>query len=239
MYALPGYWNFYEWQPGLSGWQDPPNSAESPLQLFYLLALRRMEKLCTYLKLDAPGLSEEISAVKAGLEDFWDEETGAYASYIRHGEKTHYAQLVQALALYTGGCPENRRAELCRKLLADELVPVSLAYSIFKYEALLQQSRSYGEEVFRQIADRWGNMLYRGATTFWETDEGAGDFARAGSLCHGWSGIPAYLFGAYILSVRPEQPGLWKAMEEEACMYYAQGNLLTPQGEMTIIRQKK
>ena len=239
MYALPGYWNFYEWRPGLSGWQDPPDSAESPLQLFYLLALRRMEKLCTYLKLDAPGLSEEISAVKAGLEDFWDEETGAYASYIRHGEKTHYAQLVQALALYTGGCPENRRAELCRKLLADELVPVSLAYSIFKYEALLQQSRSFAEEVFRQIADRWGSMLYRGATTFWETDEGAGDFARAGSLCHGWSGIPAYLFGAYILSVRPEQPGLWKAVEEEPCMYYAQGNLLTPQGEMTVIRHKQ
>ena len=82
-------------------------------------------------------------------------------------------------------------------------------------------------------------MLYQGATTFWETDEGAGDFGRAGSLCHGWSGIPAYLFGAYILSVRPEEPGLWKAWDEDACMYYAEGKLLTPTGEMTVIRQKK
>ena len=239
MYALPGYWNFYEWQPGLSGWQDPPNSAESPLQLFYLLALQRMEKLCGYLGLATPGLGEEISAVTAGLEDFWSEEEGAYASYIRHGEKSHYAQLVQALVLYTDSCPEARQQELCRKLLDDELVPVSLAYSIFKYEALLQQSRDYAEEVFGQIADRWGNMLYQGATTFWETDGGARDFGWAGSLCHGWSGIPAYLFGAYILSVRPEQPGVWKEMNEEACMYFAQGKLLTPQGEMTVIRQKK
>ena len=238
MYALPGYWNFYEWRPGLSGNSEPPVSAESPLQLFYLLALQRMEKLCAYLNLETPGLAEETHKVTAGLEDFWSEEEGAYASFIRYGEKSHYAQLVQALALYTGACPENRRDELCRKLLNEKLVPVSLAYSIFKYEALLQQSRSFAEEVFRQIADRWGSMLYRGATTFWETDEGAADFARAGSLCHGWSGIPAYLFGAYILSVRPEQPGLWKAVEEEPCMYYAQGNLLTPQGEMTVIRQK-
>ena len=239
MYALPGYWNFYEWRPGLSGWQEPPVSAESPLQLFYLLALQRMEKLCGYLGVTTPGLSEEISAVTLGLEDFWSEQEGAYASYIRDGEKSHYAQLVQALVLYTDSCPETRRQELCRKLLEDDFVPVSLAYSIFKYEALLQQSRDYAEEVFRQIEDRWGKMLYQGATTFWETDEGARDFSWAGSLCHGWSGIPAYLFGAYILSVRPEQPGVWKEMNEEACMYFAQGKLLTPQGEITVTRRKK
>ena len=239
MYALPGYWNFYEWRPGLSGGSEPPVSAECPLQLFYLLALQRMEKLCGYLDLEPAGLSDEIGKVIAGLEDYWDEEAGAYASFIRDGEKSHYAQLVQALALYTAAAPEERQQELCRKLLADELVPVSLAYSIFKYEALLMQSRENGEEVFRQIADRWGSMLFRGATTFWETDEGARDFGNAGSLCHGWSGIPAYLFGAYILSVRPEQPGIWKEQAEAACMYYAQGTLLTPQGEMTVIRQKK
>ena len=238
MYGLPGYWNFYEWRPMLSGWLDMPGPAESPLQMFYLLALQRMEKLCGYLELETPGLVEEIEAVSAGLEDFWDEETGAYATYLYEGKKVHYAQLVQSLALYTDACPEERKGELCRKLLANELEPISLAYSIFKYEALLIQSRGYAEDVFRQVADRWGNMLYRGATTFWETDEGACDFSWAGSLCHGWSGIPAYLFGAYILSVRPEQPGVWKAQEEEPCMYFAQGKLLTPQGEMTVIRRK-
>ena len=239
MHGLPGYWNFYEWRPMLSGWLDMPDAAESPLQLFYLLALQRMEKLCGYLELETSGLAEEIEAVAAGLEDFWDEETGAYATYIHQEKKIHYAQLVQALVLYTDCCPRERQGELCRKLLENELEPISLAYSIFKYEALLLQSRDYAEEVFRQIADRWGHMLYQGATTFWETDEGAKDFGWAGSLCHGWSGIPAYLFGAYILSVRPEEPGLWKAWDEDACMYYAEGKLLTPTGEMTVIRQKK
>ena len=197
-----------------------------------------MEKLCAYLKLDAPGLAEEIGEVSAGLEDFWDEETGAYATYIHQEKKIHYAQLVQALVLYTDVCPKERQGELCRKLLENELEPISLAYSIFKYEALLLQSRDHAEEVFRQIADRWGNMLYHGATTFWETDEGAKDFGWAGSLCHGWSGIPAYLFGAYILSVRPEAPGQWVVREEPAVMYFAEGTLHTPQGQINITRRK-
>ena len=240
MHNYPGYWNFYEWRPLLEGlMHNSGESVDSPLQLFYLLALQRMEKLCGYLGLEAPGLREEIAAVTAGLENFWDESAGAYASFILGGEKVQYAQLVQSLALYTGACPQQRREILCRKLLADELVPVSLAYSIFKYEALLRQSRDYAQEVFRQIAQRWGNMLYQGATTFWETDEGADDFGWAGSLCHGWSGIPTYLFGAYILSVRPEEPGVWKVQEEDPCMYYAEGTLYPPQGEtMTVCRKK-
>lgn len=40
-------------------------------------------------------------------------------------------------------------------------------------------------------------MLKRGADTFWETDKGADDFSRAGSLCHGWSAVPVYMFGKY------------------------------------------
>ena len=239
MHNYPGYWNFYEWRPLLEGlMHNSGESVDSPLQLFYLLALQRMEKLCAYLNLDAPGLREEIVAVTEGLENFWDEDAGAYASFIIDGKKVQYAQLVQSLALYTGACPETRREILSRKLLADELVPVSLAYSIFKYEALLQQSRDYAEEVFRQIAQRWGDMLYQGATTFWETDVGADDFGWAGSLCHGWSGIPNYLFGAYILGVRPEEPGVWKVQEEEPCMYYAEGKLYPPQGEMTVVCRK-
>lgn len=239
MHNYPGYWNFYEWRPLLEGlMHNSGESVDSPLQLFYLLALQRMEKLCGYLGLEAPGLREEIVAVTEGLENFWDEDAGAYASFIIDGKKVQYAQLVQSLALYTSACPETRREILSWKLLADELVPVSLAYSIFKYEALLQQSRDYAEEVFRQIAQRWGDMLYQGATTFWETDVGADDFGWAGSLCHGWSGIPTYLFGAYILGVRPEEPGVWKVQEEEPCLYYAEGKLYPPQGEMTVVRRK-
>ena len=50
-------------------------------------------------------------------------------------------------------------------------------------------------------------MLYAGATSFWETTNGASDFGFAGSLCHGWSAVPIYIFWRYMLGVYPKVPG--------------------------------
>ena len=57
------------------------------------------------------------------------------------------------------------------------------------------------------MARDWGHMLQHGATTFWETLKGAWDFDRAGSLCHGWSAIPLYLYFASALGLKPLAPG--------------------------------
>ena len=40
-------------------------------------------------------------------------------------------------------------------------------------------------------------MLFKGATSFWETQRGPWDFSDAGSLCHGWATIPIYIFHKY------------------------------------------
>ena len=37
-------------------------------------------------------------------------------------------------------------------------------------------------------------MLDDGSTTVWETLEGAEAFHNAGSLCHGWSAVPIYVY---------------------------------------------
>ena len=67
------------------------------------------------------------------------------------------------------------------------------------YDVLLQSEELYKEYVKRDIEKVWGDMLFAGATTFWETDEGESDFHNAGSLCHGWSAVPLYLYGKYDL----------------------------------------
>jgi len=234
------YWNFYEWRPLLDGGQisrngEIPESAEGCLQLYYILALQSLAKIYGYLGINDEKLVKEISCMQAGMEAFWNEEEGAYASFIRDGEQVQYAELVQALALITETCPSVRREALAEKLFAKKFVPISLAYSIFKYEALLMQPDKFAEAVFDEIAERWGAMVFQGATCFWETDEGAKDFDRAGSLCHGWSGIPAYLYGKYILGVRPEAPGVWKAYQPvKTRIGKAEGVLVTPNGELKI-----
>ena len=206
------YWNFYEWQPLLDGYteKDDP-SADAGLQLFGLLALERLRALREMLGMPPVESERKLEAqLREGLEQFWDETEQAYASFIRGGKRVQYAELIQSLALYTQACPAQRQSALREKLLAGGLVPVTLSYSLFKYEALLQDER-YTQRVFDEVARRWGDMLFAGATTFWEVDEGEAAFDRAGSLCHGWSAIPMYLYGAYGLGVRPQSPGVWTA----------------------------
>ena len=75
-------------------------------------------------------------------------------------------------------------------------MPVTISYSIFKYTALMTDPQNH-EWVMDDVAEIWGNMLFNGATTFWETAKGASDFHNAGSLCHGWSAVPLHLYHKY------------------------------------------
>ncbi len=235
------YWNFYEWRPLLDGTpiekEEPSElSCEAVLQLFYILALQRTQKIHSYLKLGDIPYAADLKQAIDGMEEYWSEKDGAYASFIRNGKKVQYAELTQALALYAGVCPKERRAALRELLASGTLEPVSLSSSVFKYDALLQNGYKYGPQVLDEIASRWGNMLFNGATTVWETDLGAEDFDRAGSLCHAWSSIPVYIYGAYVLGVRPEEPGAWVQQRPiPSSVLRARGTLYPPGGSLDIV----
>ncbi len=207
----PTYWNFYEWQDMLSGDANFGKPVpEAGLQFFYILALQRVQKLYVYIgKGGNVWVNETLKAMTEGAEAYWDNENKAYASYIVDGMHIQYAELIQSLALYAGIVTEERQARLRERLYNNEFVTVTLSYSLFKYEALLQDP-AYAEKVFDEIAERWGRMLYANATTFWEVDEGAEAFDRAGSLCHGWSAIPYYLYGAYGAGIKATGCGKWE-----------------------------
>ena len=145
------------------------------------------------LGLDHRHFDELRERVNLAAENFWDEEHGTYASYIVDGEKSHYCELTNSLLLYCGAVPENRRQRVISALKSGELTPVTLSHSIFKYDALLSEHENVNY-VLKDIEEKWGGMLMNGATTFWETIEGQSAFGNAGSLCHGWSAIPAYIY---------------------------------------------
>ena len=84
-------------------------------------------------------------------------------------------------------------------MLFGHMIPCTLSASIYEYDVLLQMGDTYREYVRKEVEEVWGKMLYAGATTFWETDLGDKDFHNAGSLCHGWSAVPIYLYGRYNL----------------------------------------
>jgi hypothetical protein len=141
------------------------------------------------------------------MSAFWNESSGAFCSYLYEGEQRHYCELSQAILVCAGVADKRQQAIVLQKLAypTGEWIPTTLSCSIYKYEALMQMPETYGRLVIDQIGQIWGKMLFAGATSFWETEQGAWDFDNAGSLCHGWSSIPIYIYYRYVLGISAHQ----------------------------------
>lgn len=240
-YTHKEHWNFYEWQPYLEGYQTHPLDTEpvrfdAPLQCFVVLALARLADLCDAL--GAPGaagyraMADEMRAATHAL--FWDEQQGGYYSFANSKDRWQFAQLTQALAVCADVCGEDLIDRVLPHLTGGGMVPVTLSYSVFQFDALMRRPETYAKWVFDHIADDWGHMLYREATTFWETLVGAPDFDNAGSLCHGWSAVPVYVYFAYGLGVTPTAPGFaeYRVAPVDSGLYELSGRLLTADGRL-------
>lgn len=217
------YWNFYEWQEGLAGKCGAEKSADqqaydAPLMAFVSMGLEQMCYICD--RLGHPEASARYAAarreINAALNTyFWQPEKGYYATSLQDGVLTHACELTQSLAVCCGAVPRARLEQVLATLtgnMGPDFYPVTLSHSIFKYEALLRLPAQYARFVFDQVADIFGAMLYKDATTFWETSDGASAFSNAGSLCHAWSAIPAYLYLRYIADSRGEGGALPAAL---------------------------
>lgn len=202
-YTDKKYWNFYEWQSGLNGriyeGRTEP-TYDAPLCAFVSMGFQSMEKI--YRALGADSKADEYRMLWQKLNQdshtlFWNGH--CYDTYctINGGEKYHQAELTQALMICSGACPKEYQDDLCALLMANnDLFPITLSYNIFKYNAILSDPHNI-DWVMDNIAKVWGNMLFNGATTFYETEKGHWDFHNAGSLCHGWAAIPIYYYHKY------------------------------------------
>lgn len=196
------YWNFYEWKEGLSGGEryTKENAPfELPLNAIVSDAFYCFAKLC---ELISPEFSAHYNELHQGLntaihQNFYDEHRNVYITRLGDDENSPLHVLTQALALYVGVVPNENQKMVIQNMLKKDMIPSTLSSSIYKYDVLLREGDTYREFVKKEIEKRWGNMLFSGATTFWETDEGHVDFNNAGSLCHGWSAVPIYLYATY------------------------------------------
>jgi hypothetical protein len=212
------YWNFYEWQDGLSGSisgsvDDDNVTYDAPLNAFVSFGLRSLSDMLCILGMESD--AAYYNAVRMKLNSainsvFWNADKGVYASYLRHGEIFHYCELTQSLIVYADICASPQLDSVLEALAGDSLTNVTISHSIFKYDALMRNPIKYARFVFSHIAEKWGYMLYNNATTFWETIAGAPDFGNAGSLCHGWSAIPVYFYFKYALGSTGEITGLYE-----------------------------
>ena len=75
----------------------------------------------------------------------------------------------------------------------ETLIPATLSMLGFVYDALLTQKENE-QFILNDIRNKYSYMLEKGATTFWETIDGAFSADSPQSLCHGWSAIPVYYY---------------------------------------------
>ncbi len=184
------YWNFYEWSKASHNDHEIGRKADEPyykqydliLNCMFVYACRLYQGLFgNYVTL--PNMEGMVDTIR---ETFYNSDKGFYR-LSTNGE--HYSQLGNSFAILVGLGDR----DMAQRVICDEnLIPVTLSMNTFYYDALLSVDEDFGSFVIEDIRKKYSKMLEEGATTFWETELGWKDFDGAGSLCHGWSAIPAY-----------------------------------------------
>jgi len=243
----PGDWVFIDWAP---------IEKEGEVSFEQLLLSRGLEAVAQSAALAGDGeyaakcyrLSEQIK--EEIFETFWSDEKNA----LLHGRKdgvlseivTRYANM---FAILFGYCDDTMKGKMRdHVILNDSILPITTPYMKF-YELASLCEVGEKEKALDFVRDYWGGMLKLGATTIWEaydpSQSGDEHYAMYGrpfgkSLCHAWGANPVYLFGKYLLGVKPTSPGYktWLVEPSLAGLEWIKGKVPTPDGVIEVFMDK-
>lgn len=206
-YGEGGFWNFYEWMPGLDGkFNEDERHIEAPLNAMLSIALQNLAVIA-----DKLGRSSDAARFRASADElnsaiaqyFFDPKVGLFLSF-RDRRVDEYSVLTNSLCLLCGAMDKTGADKtailsiLSSNDAADTgvtVIPTTLSMYAFRFDSLLREDREkYAPVVIAQIEKDYLRMLRCGATSFWETLLGEQDFDNVGSLCHGWTALPIYYF---------------------------------------------
>jgi len=231
-------WNMLDWAP-----MDTPDSGVVTHQNALLVkALRDVAYISEVLgkKEDIDYLLRFADNLKDAINrHLWDEESKAYIDSI-HNDRQRSRVISQQTntIVYLCDCAEGERKQLLESYIINPpeyFVKIGSPFmSFFYFEALSKIGRI--DKILESIRRDWGLMLDYGATTCWETFIGFQRDRLTRSHCHAWSSAPAYFFPAYILGVRPLEPGFRKVLiQPNLCgLKWARGTVPTPYGVIEI-----
>ena len=248
------YWQFYDWADGLSGSIARTDEEalsgqrfDAILNFLFIVALHELATVFDYCgqhKRAREYRSRAATMRQAAHEMFWNAAEHSYVTYVgQEAIEGHYAEMTQSLALLAD-VPEPETAHVLRDRLTqgdNGLTPISLGMAIYKYDAILKGPQQLGSRAIRMVTEEWRTMLNDGATTFWETIKGHVDFNGCGSLCHGFSTVPAYVYQAHELGIQPVEPGFSRFCVRPVFgdVAWASGKIPTPAGDIEVSWEKR
>ncbi len=193
-----GYWNFYEWNEDLNGlgaFEYGEEHIDLCLNAILSLASQKMSFIAEKIGNadDFAYYTEQAERINCGIRQKLYCETER--CYLTRVGCTGISALGNALAILCGAATKSQAREICERITKydgkEKMVPATLSMKAWVYDALLMtDDERYGAFILDDIDRVYKKMLDAGATSFWETEDGAAAFGGAGSLCHGWSAIP-------------------------------------------------
>jgi hypothetical protein len=165
-------------------------------------------------------------------------DTGLFEPFLQPDGRRP-SQYDNGLLLWSGILTQEEADRVAERLTSDEVAPIgSPFHGLFVTEGLVRYG--HGRQALEFMREYWGEMLERGATTFWEhftLDSPPGLVPSRGvSLCHGWSAGPTYWLPARILGVTPGAPGFSRVSIRPhlADLDHARGRVPTPRGVVNV-----
>ena len=219
--------------------EEGRNCYDASLTAMFITALERMAQTYAFMSMTSgfmPKKSDEHlrkansymdiceTMRRAFNEIFFDSENGFYAAFST-GDRLHtngFSETANVMAIYCGACKGTLRTEIAKKLMTAPhgyvQDPVSLSTVIYKYEALLLEDALRIDYVMGDIEEKWGEMLFSGATSF------------------GTAIAPIIVYYKYILGLRPIRPGFseYFCMPKQYSSHKVTGSVTTPAGRFRI-----
>lgn len=195
------YWNFYEWKTNLDGGdifrkEDQIPIIDLPLNALFAMALFKIGKMFDELKIENDYI-KTAERIRKELDDkFYDESKKAFYCFLYRGEKSEHNELCEVLMLAINSI---HSAVAAKNVIRERFDPVTIAFFGIKADALINYDSDCKKFVLNKIRKVFGKMIKDGATSFYETEKGKADFGTAGSLCHAWASVPAYLYVKHYL----------------------------------------
>lgn len=234
-------WNMLDW----AGMDTPADGIVTHQNALLVKAIRDTVYILDILSIGGDkeylnSLTDKI--IQAINRHMWNDEKKAYIDCIHSdGNKSEVVSLQTNVMIYLCECATEERKKIIENHLLntpDSFIKIGSPFmSFFYYEALLKNKNSgVIKYIIGDIRKNWGEMLRYNATTCWETFLGFYKYTLTRSHCHAWSAGPAYFFGAYILGVRPLEPGFEKVLIEPNLgdLKWANGVVPTPKGSIYI-----
>ena len=238
-----GYWLFLDWSTiDKSGYTAAFN-------LWWLLGLQSMQRICKILGLNAAPYSKQEKLLRKKLiKTFYDKKKGLwYEAYlpktkklVQKGQQANALAFLAGLPVKKGGLdilkgdfvsmPSAAWVSSGLQKKAYDYPVASTYFAQYVLDALFQNKE--GGRALDLIRKGWGNMIKKGYTTYletWEHTEGGW------SVCHAWSAHPLTMLSKYVLGIK--RTGVsWSEIEFSPVKVkgidWAKGEVPTPYGNI-------